>query len=88
MAAFVAREVGEELVDAEAVVEVAAAGDPVEAGETVDAPRWGLAAGCGDDEGSGVGEGVVVWVAPAVHAQGRNRSNRPRWVSSVRRRCA
>ena len=63
--AFVAGEVGEELVDAESVVEVAAGRDPMQPGGAVAPPRRRLSPGCGDDERAEVREGVVVRVAAA-----------------------
>jgi hypothetical protein len=52
-------EVGEELVDAEAVGQGAVGGDPADPSGGVAWARWGLIAGGGDQFGAGVAEDVV-----------------------------
>ena len=69
MGAGVAGEVGEEAVDAEAVVQGAGGGDPADAVGGGGGPWWGLAAGGGDVQGAEVGQDVVPGVGAAAGSQ-------------------
>jgi hypothetical protein len=64
--AGVGGEVGEELVDAEAVGHGAVGGDPADPSGGVAGAGWGLIAGGGDEFGSGVAEDVVPGVGAAA----------------------
>jgi hypothetical protein len=68
--AGVADEVGEELVDAEAVCERTGGGPPASLVGGVVAAGWVFVAGCGDDFGAELVDDPVVWIGAAVGALG------------------